>query len=96
MPVYMRANSSVYVVGTTIYKPDKCWNGFTVLSGEDGRLVDMNGNLVHLWKGPFGYPTKVFPGGHLLISRGAWRHGPQEAAEIQIRNFANASPLEIQ
>jgi hypothetical protein len=89
IPAYMRANSSVYAVGTTIYKPDKCWNGYTILSGEDGRLVDMNGNLVHLWKGPFGYPTKVYPGGQLLISRGAWRHGPQEAAEIQIRNFSN-------
>ncbi len=89
IPVFIQANSAVYPVGTTIYKPDKCWNGFTILSGEDGRLVDMNGNLAHLWKGPFGFPTKVFPGGYLLISRGFWRDGPQDAVEIQVRNFSN-------
>ena len=89
IPGFIRANSSVHPVGTTIYKPNKCWNGFTILSGEDGRLVDMNGNLVHLWKGPFGFPNKVFPGGHLLVSRGAWKHGPEEAVEIQIRDFNN-------
>jgi hypothetical protein len=89
IPVFIQANSVVHPVGTTIYRPDKCWNGFTILSGADGRLVDMNGNLVHLWKGPFGFPNKVFPGGHLLISRGSWRLVPQEAVEIQIRNFSN-------
>ncbi|MEJ2248010.1 MAG: transcriptional initiation protein Tat, partial [Acidobacteriota bacterium] len=50
-PVIIQADPSVYPLGTTIYKPDKCWNGFTILSSEEGRLIDMNGNLVHLWKG---------------------------------------------
>lgn len=89
IPDFIRANSAVYPVGTTIYNPDKCWNGFTILSGEDGRLVDMNGNLAHLWKGPFGMPTKILPGGYLLVSKGFWKRGSQEAAEIQIRDFAN-------
>ena len=89
IPDFIRANSSVYPVGTTIYKPDKCWNGFIILSGEDGRLIDMNGNLVHLWKGPFGFPNKVLPGGYLLMSRGAWKQGPEEAVEVQIRNFSD-------
>jgi len=89
IPVLMHANSVVSPVGTTIYNPDKCWNGFTILSGEDGRLVDMNGNLAHLWKGPFGIPNIVLPGGHLLTTRGSWKYGSQEAAEIQIRNFTN-------
>lgn len=88
MPVSGPASSLVYTVGTTIYKPNKCWNGYTILSGEDGRLVDMNGNLVHLWKGPFGFPNKVFPGGYLLASYGAWKYGPEEASEVQIRNFS--------
>jgi hypothetical protein len=86
-PVFMRASSVVYPVGTTIYKPDKCWNGFTILSGQDGRLIDMNGNLVHLWKGPFGFPNKALPGGHLLVSRGVWKNGLEEAAEVQVRDF---------
>jgi len=89
IPAFIHANSIVYPVGTTIYKPEKCWNGFTILSGEDGRLVDMNGNLVHLWKGPFGFPNKIFPGGYLLVSRGSWKYGPEEAAEVQMRDFNN-------
>jgi hypothetical protein len=89
IPVLIQANPRVYPVGTTIYKPGKCWNGFTILTGEDGRLIDMNGNLAHLWKGPFGLPNIVLPGGYLLTSRGAWKNGPQEATEIQIRDFAN-------
>jgi hypothetical protein len=89
IPHLIRANSIVHPVGTTIYKPEKCWNGFTILSGQDGRLVDMNGNLVHLWKGPFGFPNKILPGGHLLISRGAWKYGPEEAVELQIRDFSD-------
>jgi len=89
IPVLIQANPTVYPVGTTIYRPDKCWNGFTILSGEDGRLVDMNGNLAHLWKGPFGLPDMVLPGGHLLISRGVWKYVPLEAAEIQVRDFNN-------
>ncbi len=89
VPALIRASSVVYPVGTTIYKPEKCWNGFTILSGQDGRLIDMNGNLVHLWKGPFGFPNEVLPGGLLLMSRGAWKDGPEEAVEIQIRDFAD-------
>ena len=40
---------TVYPTGTTIYDPDKSWNGFTVLSplGTPAVLViDMNGNVV--------------------------------------------------
>jgi len=43
IPVIIQAETSVYPLGTTIYKPAKCWNGFTILSSEEGRLVDMNG-----------------------------------------------------
>lgn len=87
VPVAVRPDASVHPVGTTIYMPDKCWNGFTILSAEDGRLVDMNGNLVHVWKGPLHHPNKVFPGGHLLTSTAAWKHGRQDAIEIQLRDF---------
>ena len=88
-PVMVRTDPSVHPVGTTIYSPEKCWNGFTILSAEEGRLVDMNGNLVHLWKGPLHHPNKVFPGGYLLASTAAWKQGRQDAIEIQIRDFSD-------
>ena len=62
----IHANPTVYPLGTTIYKPDKCWNGYTILSADKGLLIDMNGNLVHMWKGKLHHPNKVYPGGHLL------------------------------
>ena len=40
------AAPSVFPTGTTIYYPDRAWNGFTLLSILDERgavLVDMNG-----------------------------------------------------
>lgn len=43
---------TVYPTGTTIYQPDKTWNGFTTLSdpNQAGTLIiDMNGNEVHRW-----------------------------------------------
>jgi hypothetical protein len=87
VPAAVKTDPSVHPVGTTVYAPDKCWNGFTILSAEEGRLVDMNGNLVHLWKGPLHHPNKVFPGGYLLTSTAAWKHGRQDAIEIQLRDF---------
>ncbi len=87
VPVIIRAHPSVYPLGTTLYKPDKCWNGFTILSSEEGRLIDMNGNLVHLWKGKLHHPNKVYPGGYLLASTASWVHGRQDAVEIQVRDF---------
>jgi len=87
IPIVISANPTVYPLGTTIYKPDKCWNGFTILSSEEGRLVDMNGNLVHLWKGKLHHPNKVYPGGYLLAATASWRHGQQDAIEIQVRDF---------
>jgi hypothetical protein len=87
IPLIIRAETSVYPLGVTIYKPDKSWNGFTILSTEEGRLIDMNGNLVHLWKGKLHHPNKVYPGGYLLASTAAWKHGRQDAIEIQLRDF---------
>jgi len=80
MPATLLAFPSVFPTGTTIYKPDKCWNGYTVISnvmpGMHGEsrakrgvpLIDMNGNIVHSWKGVFGFPAKVLPGGRLMGS----------------------------
>lgn len=63
------AGYTVYPTGTTIYRPDKCWNGFTVfpikVTGE-ATLIDMNGNVVKQWKGISGFPPKILPGGYLI------------------------------
>ncbi len=67
--VMVHASHTVYPTGTTIYKPDKCWNGFTIfpikVTGE-ATLIDMNGNVVKQWKGVSGFPPKILPGGNLL------------------------------
>jgi hypothetical protein len=86
-PIFVRPDASVYPLGVTVYAPEKCWNGFTILSSDEGRLIDMNGNLVHLWKGPLHHPNKLYPGGILLTSTASWKQGRQDAIEIQLRDF---------
>jgi hypothetical protein len=69
--------SAIYPTGTTIYNPGKCWNGYTVFQtgmhlGADSAavLVDMNGNVVNLWRHLDGFPNKILPGGYILGSTG--------------------------
>ena len=80
IPATLFASPSVFPTGVTIYKPDKCWNGYIVLSNvlhgmpdkfpERAKkgvvLIDMNGNIVHTWKGVSGFPAKILPGGRLM------------------------------
>lgn len=63
---------TIYPTGTTIYKPDKCFNGFTIYpaNGEGAMLIDMNGNEVNLWKDLEGMPNKILPGGYVMGARG--------------------------
>ena len=69
--------SSVYPTGTTIYNPTKCWNGYTVFQSKmhgganaAAVLIDMNGNIVNMWKHLDGFPNKMLPGGMILGSSG--------------------------
>ncbi len=87
MPAVVHSHPTVFPLGTTVYKPGKCWNGFTILSCDKGLLIDMNGNLVHLWKGKLHHPNKVYPGGYLLSATSSWKYGWQDAIQIQIRDF---------
>jgi len=61
---------SVYPTGTTIYKPGKCWSGYTILSkaGPNATLIDMNGNEVKQWEGYDTQPNRILPGGFLISS----------------------------
>jgi hypothetical protein len=65
--------SSVYPTGTTIYDPEKCWNGYTVFQSNMSQgkrskaiLINMNGNIVNQWKGLDGFPNKMLPGGYIM------------------------------
>ncbi len=68
--------SSVFPTGTTIYDPERCWNGYTVFQADimgknvAAVLIDMNGNVVNLWQGLDGFPNKVLPGGYVMGSTG--------------------------
>ena len=42
---------TVYPVDTTLYMPDRCCNGYTIIfKGLDVKLVDMNGRTAHAWE----------------------------------------------
>ena len=60
---------SVYPTGSTIYDPEQCFNGYTCFRSHQGVvLIDMNGNVAHLWKGLEGFPAKPMPGGFVVGS----------------------------
>lgn len=77
---------TVYPTGATVYNPDKCWNGFTVFPAahQGALLVDMNGNELHLWRDLQGFPNKIFPGGHVMGSRGirSPKYGLQDQIDL--------------
>ncbi len=57
--------------GVTIYKPERCYRGYTLYSSrqtEVANLVDMEGNVVHQWAYPQGYTwhyAELLNNGHL-------------------------------
>ncbi len=61
---------TVFPTGTTIYKPDKCFNGYTLYpsmkEGVGAVLIDMNGNTVRTWPKFEGFMINLLPGGTLL------------------------------
>src|SRR5688572_16358487 len=83
---------TVYPTGTTIYDPDKSWNGFTVLSPlatQAVLVIDMNGNVVKRWEdfnNSAGGPARVLPGGGVIAASGA-RPPYQESLELVQRDF---------
>jgi hypothetical protein len=85
---------TVYPTGTTIYDPERSWNGFTVLSplGEPSAVViDMNGNVVKRWDGfriSAGGPVRILPGGYVIAPFGA-NPPKQESLGIEQRDFGN-------
>ncbi len=76
---------TVFPHGTTIYKPEKCFNGYTVYATEvyaEGTvLIDMNGNVVKQWKDicQEEHPPKMLKGGFLA---GTMRPDPERKGRI--------------
>jgi hypothetical protein len=86
------AAQTVYPTGTTIYDPDRAWNGYTVLSPLQTQavlVIDMNGTVVKRWddyNNSAGGPARVLPGGFVMSANGA--HPPhQESLELIQRDF---------
>jgi hypothetical protein len=83
---------SVYPTGTTIYNPDRAWNGYTVLSPLQTQavlVIDMNGNVVKQWEGfnnSAGGPARIFPDGVVMSASGS-RPPRQESLELIQRDF---------
>ena len=71
------AAPSVFPVGTTVYHPDKAWNGYTVPSSLGVRaalVIDMNGKVVKQEDGynnNAGGSVRVLPGGIVIGPEGA-------------------------
>jgi hypothetical protein len=104
----LRAAPTVFPTGTTIYDPDKAWNGYTVLSTLDTPavvVIDMNGRPVKRWEGfnlSAGGPARVLPGGVLVAPKGAFP-GHQESTALvavdfggnELWRFGRAEEIEI-
>ncbi len=63
---------TVHPTGTTIYKPEKCFNGYTLFPAKEhgATLIDMNGGVVNHWHDLAGMPNKLLPGGYVMGNRG--------------------------
>ena len=72
-------NNPVNDSGTTVYEPNRCWNGYTLLNAIWGHqpdptgprynalLIDMEGKLVKQWSfAVSGVPMKMLPGGYVM------------------------------
>lgn len=74
MPGIAMAMPQVFPTGTTVYNPEKAYNGYTLLAGGPPRMVDMNGNLVNDWSvtGANAFPAKPLPNGRILSTGKRW------------------------
>ncbi|NKC11401.1 MAG: thioredoxin [Gammaproteobacteria bacterium] len=61
---------TVFPTGTTIYSPEKCFNGYTLhpshQPGVGALLIDMNGNVVRSWPHFDGFMVNLLPEGRIL------------------------------
>ena len=79
---------SVYPIGTTIYKPAQCSNGYSLIAASgEAKLINMNGQVVHRWpidpdkKKGFVHRSRLLPNGRLMILFGG-KDVPNHIAEF--------------
>jgi hypothetical protein len=67
------AYPTIYPTGTTIYDPDRAWNGYTIHPTPDNKgavLIDMNGNVIRRFEDISVSPIRIFPGGNIMGGSG--------------------------
>lgn len=83
------AMPTVYPTGTTIYDPERAWNGYTVFGDANyskAIIIDMNGNVVKEfteipWSAA---PPRLLPGGYLVGGVDSRRPHQETSALVQI------------
>lgn len=77
-------SATIFPTGVTIYNPEKCQSGYTILQAakRGALLIDMNGNEVRMWEGLRGLPNKMLPGGYVMGSLG--EHNPKYGLQDQV------------
>lgn len=79
---------TVYPIGTTIYKPDKCSNGYTtIFDGLDVKLIDVNGRIVNTWKLDTSVCRHGTDGAHLLKNGNIQPARAKDADNTRYRAF---------
>ena len=79
-------SATIFPTGVTIYNPEKCWSGYTILQAAErgALLIDMNGNEGRMWEGLQGFPNKMLPGGYVMGSLGERnpKYGLQDQTDL--------------
>ena len=82
-----QAGPTVFPTGTTIYDPERAWNGYTLhdTPAEGGAvLIDMNGDVVKRWPEMLGFPARILPGGHIMGGVTTRRPHQENVALVQL------------
>ena len=90
---------TVYPLGTSIYDPERCLNGYTLVHSADIRLVDMNGRTVHSWDVNSGRSPKLTDNGTIVFCEVMTPIAPLGGGEISMAdpgNIAGTSDSEEQ
>ena len=77
-------NVSYYPTGVCLYKPEKCYNGYTLYAcpGGGAVVIDMHGNECRRFENITGFPLKMLPNGHIMGSSAEIPNHLQDMADL--------------
>lgn len=77
-------NVSYYPTGVCLYKPEKCYNGYTLYAcpGGGAVIIDMHGNECRRFENITGFPLKMLPNGHIMGSSAEIPNHLQDMADL--------------